>query len=120
MANKERLTHLMSPTLHLKSDTAKRPIIDLEPITWILSDGKLRRTIRPSTNTFPTIFSATETGFATIPNHANAKICDLNVSIEVDEDILRFDIAMDDSHAVESCDTNGLRQVGISLRRSPK
>ena len=99
----------MPPTLHFKSDATKCPVIDLEPIKRILSGRKLRRRIRPCTNTFPTIFSAIDTGLTGVQDHADAKICDLNVSVKVNENVLGFDIAVDDSNAMESCDTNGLQ-----------
>jgi hypothetical protein len=101
----------MSPTLHLKSDTPKRPVIDFKTIEWILREAKFGCHIWPSTNAFPTIFSAVETRLATIPNHADTKIGDLNVSIEIDQDIFWFDITMNDSNAVKSCNTNGLKNI---------
>lgn len=50
-----------------------------------------------------------------IPDHADAKICDLNISVEIDQDIFWFNITVNNSNAVEGCDTNGLK---MSLRKS--
>ena len=108
----------MSPALHFKGDTAKRPVIHLETIKWILSEGKLGCCIWPSTNAFPTISSVLETGLAVIPDHTDAEICYLNISVEVDQNIFWFNITVDNSYAVKSCDTNGLKMsfIKMSLR----
>ena len=106
-------TYLVSPSLHLKSDMAKSPVINLQPIKWVPSNDNLGCSIRPSTNTFPTVFSAINTGLAAILDHTNTKICDLNISVKVNEHIFWFDIAMDYPYAVEGRYTHDLRNISL-------